>query len=86
MYILCIYIIIYIYIVLYSHPGVDRISDMFNPDSKKNEIFSKPSVFIRFFVPVKVIFSQFWTRIWRNIEKTQTTKETKKIEYIKKKG
>jgi hypothetical protein len=32
-----------------------------------------------------VIFSQFWTGSWRNIEKTQTTKETKKIEYIKKK-
>ena len=28
----------YIYIYIYSHPGVDRISDMFNPDFPTNKL------------------------------------------------
>ena len=37
---------------------------------KELEYFQNPS-FYTVFSPVKVNLSQFWTRVWRNIEKTQ---------------
>ena len=63
---------IHMYIYIYSHPQVDRIWYIFNPDFQKkvDGTFSKPQ-FLHVFSPVKVSFSQFWTRVWRNIEKTQ---------------
>ena len=72
------YILFYV-IYIYSHPGVDRISDIFNPDfQKKSWNMFKTLSFSTFFVPVKVMISQFWTRVWRNIEKTQKSTNTKK--------
>ena len=38
--------------------------------------------FYTFFAPVKVIFSQFWTRVWRNIEKHTKIKQHQKIDRI----
>ena len=51
---------------LYSHPGLDRLSDMFKHDFQPNSrnIFNALSHYT-FFIPVKVIVSQFWTRVWR---------------------
>ena len=67
---------VYIYIYIYSTPEIDRISDIFKKDfqKKKLEYFQNP-VFYAFFVPLKVIFRSFWTRVWRNFEKMEKSKK-----------
>ena len=73
-----VYKYVYVYIYIYSHPGVDRIADIFKKDFQKKinswNIFETLS-FYTFFVFVKSFLASFGTRVWRNFEKykNQTT-------------